>query len=76
MTSISFPTTTNLTYCVKGKRGEPHLVLVSANLQSLSTMSSAFQCDLRRNDGLVIHFMQVCSTLLFEDSFATFKGTP
>ena len=36
--------------------------------QPLSTMSSAFYCDLRRKDSLVILFMQVCSTLLFEDS--------
>ena len=32
MTSISIPTTTSSIYYIKGKRGEPHLVFLSANL--------------------------------------------
>ena len=38
--------------------------------QPLSTMSSAFYCDLQRKDSLVILSMKVCSMLLFEDLLA------
>lgn len=62
----------------KRKRDEPHLVFVSAKSLWVSHCLPWAQLStviFREKSGLVILFVQVCSTLLSENSLTTFRST-